>query len=78
MVIVQDDQRPVTVPGERFIDGIIDNLVDHVMQARPVVRIAYVHPRPLSHGIQSAKDFDAIGAIFVLLLFCHVVPLAPV
>ena len=75
MIFVQNHQRAVTVPGQRFIDGVIDHFIHHVMQARAVVRIANIHTGALAHSIQSTEDFDAIGAVFVLLLFCHGFPL---
>ena len=77
MVVVHDHQRTVTVSGERFINGVIDHFVHHVMQTRTVVGITDVHTRPLANSVQSAKDFNAVCAVFVLLLFCHSVPLCP-
>ena len=66
---MQDDQGAVTVPGEGFVDRVVDDLIDHVVQARAIIGIADVHARPLAHGVQPAKDFDAVRAVFVLLFF---------
>ena len=68
-VVVQDDQRAVTMPGEGLVDGIVDDFVDHVVQARAIIGIADVHARPLAYSVQPAKDFDAVRAVFVLLFF---------
>src|SRR5476649_1916032 len=38
------------IADERFIDGVVHHLIDHVMEARAVVGIADIHARPLAHG----------------------------
>ena len=53
------------VAAERLVDGVVDHLVDHVMQAGAVVRVADIHARALAHGIEAAQHLDGIGAIFV-------------
>ena len=75
---MQDNPRMVTVSGQRFIDRVVDDLIDHVVQARAVVRIANVHTGAFANGIQSTEDFDAVCAVFVLLLFCHAILLQPI
>ena len=55
------DERRMT--GERFVDGIVDDFVDHVMQARTIVGVADVHARPFAHRIEATKDLDGISAI---------------
>jgi hypothetical protein len=49
--------------AERLVDRIVDDLVDHVMQARSIVGIADVHARPFAHRVEAAKDLDGVGAI---------------
>ena len=51
-------------PCERFVDGVIDDLVDHVVQAGAVVGIADIHARPLAHGVEAFEDLDRFGVIF--------------
>ena len=48
----------VAVAGERFVDGVVDHLVDHVVQARAVVGVADIHARPLAHRVQAAQHLD--------------------
>ena len=51
--------------GERLVDAVVDDLVDHVVQARAVVGIADIHPRPLAHRLQALENLDGIGAVFL-------------
>jgi len=53
------------VPGQRLIDRVVDDLVDHVMQARAVIGIADIHARPFAHRIEALQDLDALRAIVV-------------
>ena len=50
--------------GQRLVDGVVDDLIDHVMQAGAVVGIADIHARPLADGIETLQNLDGIGAIF--------------
>jgi hypothetical protein len=52
-------------PGQRLVDGVVDHLVDHVVQARAVVGVADIHARPFAHGIEAAQDGDRGGVIGV-------------
>jgi hypothetical protein len=54
------------VAGERLVDRVVDHLVHHVMEARPVVGVADIHARPLAHGIEALEDLDGLRAIAVL------------
>ena len=49
--------------GQRFVDGVVDDLVDHVMQARAVVGVADIHARPLAHGIEPLEHLDRFRVI---------------
>ena len=51
------------VAGERFVDGVVDDLVDHVVQARAVVGVADVHAGPLAHGVEALEDLDRLCAV---------------
>ena len=53
----------VGVAGERLVDGVVDHLVDHVVQARAVVGVADIHARALAHRIEALEDLDGIRAI---------------
>ena len=82
---VEHDLHRGGVAGQRLVDGVVDDLVDHVMQARAVVGVADIHARPLAHGIEALQDPDRFSAIFdgngMLSVggglpgrFCHVWP----
>ena len=50
--------------AQRLVDAVIDDLVDHMVQARAIVGIADIHPRPLAHRFQALENLDGIGAVF--------------
>ena len=54
----------ISMTGQGFIDGVVDDFVDHVMQARAVIRVADIHARTLAHGIEALENLDAVCAIF--------------
>ena len=62
---VQRDGHELGVAGERLVDRIVHDLVDHVMQARSVVGVADIHARPFAHGVEAAQDLDGVRAIGV-------------
>ena len=85
IVGVENDFHRAGVTRERFVDGIVDDLVDHVMQARAIIGVADIHARPLAHGIESLQHPDRFRAILdrngMLSIgrclpgrFCHVRP----
>ena len=51
------------VAGQRLVDGVVDHLVDHVVQARAVVGVADIHARPLAHGVEALEDLDRFRAV---------------
>ena len=51
------------VAGERLVDRVVDDLVDHVMQARAVIGVADVHARALAHRIEALEDLDGFCAV---------------
>ena len=53
----------VGMAGQRLVDGVVDDLVDHVMEAGAIVRIADVHARTLPDGVETTQDLDRIGAV---------------
>ena len=62
---IQRHVDAVGIAGQRLVDGIVDDFVDHVMQARAVIGVADIHARPLAHGIEALQHLDAVGVIFV-------------
>jgi hypothetical protein len=55
---VQRDGDLGGMAGKRLVDGVVDDLVDHVVQARAVVGVADVHAGPLAHGVEALEDPD--------------------
>ena len=51
------------VAGQRLVDRVVDDLVDHVVQAGAVVGVADVHARPLAHRIEALEDLDRLGVV---------------
>ncbi len=53
------------VPGQRLVDRVVDDLVDHVVQARAVVGVADIHAGALADGVQPLEHLDGFGAVCV-------------
>ena len=53
----------VAIAGQRLVDRVVDDLVDHVVQAGAVVGVADIHARPLAHGVEAAQHLDRIGVV---------------
>lgn len=65
--------RPVGIQGDgykrgmscqRFIDRIVHDLVDHMMQAGAVIRVTDIHAGALTNSIQTFQNTNGIRAIF--------------
>ena len=66
---VQGHGDRVAIAGERFVDRVVDDLVDHMMQAGTVVGVADIHARPLAHRVEPAQHLDrlrVVGRIFAI------------
>src|SRR5712664_2773207 len=49
--------------GERLVDGVVDHLVDQVVQPLGA-GAADVHVRALAHRLEALEDLDAVGRVF--------------
>ena len=49
--------------GQRLVDRVVDDLVDHVVQAGAVVGVADIHAGPLAHRVEALQDLDRFGAV---------------
>jgi hypothetical protein len=58
LVGVDGDLDPVAVTGERFVDGVVDDLEHHVVQAGAVIGVTDVHSGPLADRIKALQDLD--------------------
>ncbi len=47
---VDPDLDPVAIAAESFIDRVVDNLINHVVKAGPVIGVADIHARPFADG----------------------------
>jgi hypothetical protein len=54
----------IAVAGEGFVDGVVDDLVDEVMQTLRPGR-ADVHGGALAHRLEALEDLDLVGAVIV-------------
>ena len=61
-VLVQRDGDRVGVAVEVFVDGVIDDLPDEVVQALGV-HAADVHRRPFADGLQPFEDGNVLGGV---------------
>jgi hypothetical protein len=50
--------------GQRFVDGIVHDFVDHMMQARAVIRVTDIHARTLANCVEAFQNTNGIRAIF--------------
>jgi hypothetical protein len=62
---VERDGHLRRMARQRLVDGVVDHLVDHVMQAGAVIRVADIHARALAHRIQALEDLDRVRAVGV-------------
>jgi hypothetical protein len=60
---VEHDFHRGGVAGQRFVDGVVDDLVDHVMQAAAVIGVADIHARPLADGVEALQNPDRFRAV---------------
>jgi len=64
------------VARKRLVDGVVDHLVDHVVQARAIIRVADIHARALADRVEAFEDLDrfriVVGRVERLAsCFCH-------
>ena len=57
-------------PGQRFVHGVVDHLINQVMQPG-VTGGADVHRRTETHGLQAFENFDATGIVNCADVFCR-------
>ena len=74
VVGVDGNEDVVAVAGKGFVNGVVDDFKDHVVQAGAVGGVADVHAGALAHGFQPFELLDAGFVVFVRLvrlLFAH-------
>src|SRR5215471_20918516 len=65
-VVVNNYTNTIAATGKDFIEGVIDSLVDQMMQAEIAGR-PDVHSRPLSNCFQFRYHNDRIGGIAIVI-----------
>ncbi len=53
LIGVDRDLDVRAVAGQRFVDRVVDDFENHVVEAGPVVGVADVHSRPLANGVKA-------------------------
>src|SRR3546814_676874 len=53
----------VAITGQCFVDGVIDDFENHMMQAGSVGGVANVHARALAYGFEPLEHFDGIRTV---------------
>jgi hypothetical protein len=59
------DLNVIAVARQGFVNRVVDNLVDQVMQA-PRARGADVHAGALSNGLETLENLNVAGSVFAL------------
>ena len=59
------------VPRQRLVDRVVDDFVNHVVKAGPVIRITDIHSRAFAYSIQPLEDFDGLRTVFRRGFDCH-------
>ena len=60
-----------TMAGEGFVDRVVDDLINHVVQARAVIGITDIHAWTFADSIKALEDLDRFRVVFVIRLFGH-------
>src|ERR1700687_2015098 len=63
VVGVDRDRDLVAVTDLRFVDRVVDELEDHVVEAGEIIGVAEVHARPLANGLEALQELDRIGGV---------------
>ena len=62
-VLIEGDIDDMAESGKRFVDGVIDDFVDHVVESGSVIGIADIHAGTFSYGFESSKNAYGIGTV---------------
>ena len=62
---IEGDGDQIGMAGKGLVDGVVDDLVDHVVEARAVVGVADIHAGTLADSVQPLQHLDGIGVVFL-------------
>ena len=54
----------VRMAGQGLINAVVDNLIDHMMQARAIIGVTDIHAGTFPNGIQAFENLNRFCAIF--------------
>src|SRR5437588_11595055 len=57
-VRIEYDRYFLGKTGKRFVDRVVDGLIDHVMQAGAIISVADIHSGPFANGIEPLEHLD--------------------
>ncbi len=57
---VEDDDDAVAIASQSLVDGIVDDLIDHVVKAGTIIGVADIHAGPLANGVEALQHLDRI------------------
>ncbi|MEY3597219.1 MAG: hypothetical protein RL543_1172 [Pseudomonadota bacterium] len=60
---IQRDCYEIRKPCQSLVNGVVNDLVHHVVKARAVIRIADIHSGAFADSIEAFQDLDRLGAI---------------
>ncbi len=52
LIGVDGDDNTVAMSGQRFVDRVVDDLENHMVQTRPVIGVTDVHSGPFSDCVE--------------------------
>ena len=59
---MQSDLNPVTTPRQRFIDAVVDDFLNQVLQTFRPGR-THIHRRAQTNRVHAPEDLNAIGLV---------------
>ena len=59
--------------GQCLVNGIIDHLIDHMVQAGTVISVADIHAGAFTDRLKAFQHLNGGGAIFAIFGFGHIV-----
>ena len=62
-VRIERDRHFRRVAGERLVDGVVDDLINHVMEAGTVIGVPDIHAGALANRIQAPENLDGFGVV---------------
>ena len=65
-ITVQNNFDNIAIPGQSFIDGVINNLIDHMVETGTVIGITNIHTRAFAYRIEAFQNLNRLGIISLI------------